>query len=228
MWDNMTNEELCVEYQQTRSNDLFEYFANRNKGLIYLDLRAALSRALGDQDNIIQFGRIAMWNAMLNFDQTKKAKFSTYFYYWVLSQLREYKCEISALNLPKNIFNYEKMYRQEHPEYFNDTLSFSMEVGDSSWSDVAVLEDCLASDESIEADMEAKATREELIGYARRLSPRTAACVIEYFGLEDGVPKTLQILGDKYGVTRERIRQILVKGLTKIKSIYKIKHKEDV
>lgn len=223
-WKTMTNEDLCLEYQQTNNNDLFEYFVTRNSGLIYSSLRVALRKALGDSDNVIQFGRIAMWNAMLNFDKNKEAKFSTYFYFWVLNQLRDYKCEASALNLPKHIFNNEREFREKHPEYFNDNLSLSMVVGQD---EDTILEDFVPSEEDLEADLEAKATREELIAYANRLDGRAANCIIDYFGLRDGIHKTLQIIGNKYGVTRERIRQIISKGLKKIRVWYTKDHKQD-
>ncbi|MEM1577947.1 MAG: sigma-70 family RNA polymerase sigma factor, partial [Candidatus Pacearchaeota archaeon] len=49
------------------------------------------------------------------------------------------------------------------------------------------------------------------------LSPRERKILIMRFGLEDGIPHTLEEVGEAFGVTRERIRQIENKALEKIR-----------
>lgn len=219
-WDGMSNEELCLEYQQNKDNNLFEYFLNRNTSLIRYFMKILIRKYPSQADFLMQIGKQAMWDAMLHYDPDKESKFSTMYYWYVLKTMREFYEEQFDIRLPAHVREKLAAFREKHKEdnYVFDTVSLSTPTLNHDSEEL--LEDIIASDENLEADLEAKATREELIAYARRLSPRSCACVIEYFGLEDGIPKTLQILGDKYGVTRERIRQVISNALKKIKRWY--------
>ncbi len=63
-------------------------------------------------------------------------------------------------------------------------------------------------------------TKSELMAIISSLDKRKAEVVIELFGLEDGVPKTLDAVGQMLGITRERVRQIRVQALKEIKIAY--------
>ena len=43
-WENMSNEELCAEYQQTHNDELFNYFIERNNRLMLYKLRYKLNK----------------------------------------------------------------------------------------------------------------------------------------------------------------------------------------
>jgi len=58
--------------------------------------------------------------------------------------------------------------------------------------------------------------RRYLDKYLDLLDPRGSVCIKKYYGLYDGVPKTLEQIGREYGVTRERVRQIISKGTRKL------------
>ena len=57
----------------------------------------------------------------------------------------------------------------------------------------------------------------ELRDAVRRLPPRTAAIVIARFGLDDKPPMTLDALASKVGVSRERIRQVLLEAMEELR-----------
>lgn len=59
--------------------------------------------------------------------------------------------------------------------------------------------------------------RELLMKYISKLSPREQAVLIYRFGFADEEPMTLEQIGDKFGVSRERIRQVEKKALTKMR-----------
>lgn len=226
-WDEMSNEELCLEYQETRNNELFNYMLNKNKRLAWFFARKIFRKHPDRADSINSCCETAIWETMLVFDKTRDSKFSTTLYWYVLKNMRDFWEEIPDIRLPVHVREKLAEFKELHKEdnFVFDTISIHTPLG-NKYDVEDTIEDTVASEENIEADMEAKADREELIAYARRLDARTCACIIDYFGLEDNIPKTLQILGDKYKVTRERIRQVLSKGLKKIKRWYKKDHPE--
>ena len=65
--------------------------------------------------------------------------------------------------------------------------------------------------------IEEKASRERLLKYISKLSPREQIVIRMRYGLDDGIIRTLDEIGQKYGVTRERIRQVETKALKKLK-----------
>ena len=227
-WDGMSNEELCLEYQQYNSDELFEYFVNRNKSLIWYFTRHLNRKYPFHEDLLEQCSRSAMWDAMLRFDGSRKNKFSTYYYWYVLKHLRDFYEETLDIRLPPHVRERLKEFKEKHKDdnYAFDTISLFSPIN-SEDNHERTLEDILASDENLEKQMESKAVREELIIYIKRLSPRTGMCILDYFGFIDGIPKTLQILGDRYHVTRERIRQVISKGLKRIREWYEKDHPVD-
>ena len=72
-------------------------------------------------------------------------------------------------------------------------------------------------EESVEKAVFAKALREGIDTVVCTLSPREEDVLKLRFGLDDGRPKTLEEIGQKYNVTRERIRQIEAKALRKMR-----------
>jgi RNA polymerase primary sigma factor len=81
-----------------------------------------------------------------------------------------------------------------------------------------LLEDTLVDEgESVEALAENALLIEQLNAILDTFSGREAMVVRERFGLVDGQQKTLEEIGDIFGVTRERIRQIEMKAMSKLR-----------
>lgn len=71
---------------------------------------------------------------------------------------------------------------------------------------------------SVEDQVMAAALRDSIDAALSQLKSKERTIIIERFGLDSGHPKTLEVVGQKYGVTRERIRQIEAKALKKLRS----------
>ena len=99
-----------------------------------------------------------------------------------------------------------------------ETVSLETSVGDSD--DDSVLGDFIEDTETIMPDQTASRTllKKHVSEILEELSPREQRILKIRFGLEDGVTHTLEEVGQEFGVTRERIRQIEAKALEKIRN----------
>ncbi|MBC7074095.1 sigma-70 family RNA polymerase sigma factor, partial [Candidatus Parcubacteria bacterium] len=97
------------------------------------------------------------------------------------------------------------------------TVSLETPVGDED--EESILADFVADEKTPPPSVEAARAllRERLKEILDQLSPRERKILSMRFGLEDGIPHTLEEVGKAFGVTRERIRQIENKALEKIR-----------
>ncbi|MFC1686989.1 sigma-70 family RNA polymerase sigma factor [Patescibacteria group bacterium] len=98
-----------------------------------------------------------------------------------------------------------------------DTVSLETSVGDSDDED-SVLGDFIEDVKTITPDRVAamQLLKDHVVAIIKELSPREQKILEMRFGLKDGVAHTLEEVGQEFGVTRERIRQIEAKALEKI------------
>lgn len=100
-----------------------------------------------------------------------------------------------------------------------ETISLETNVGDGENEDTTVLGDFIPDEENNMPTQIASHTllREQLKEALSDLTPRERKILSIRFGLEDGVTRTLEEVGHKFGVTRERIRQIEAKALERLR-----------
>lgn len=217
-WDALTNEELCIEYQKTRDNILFEYFLSRNRGLIESYMGPIIRKYPEQKDELLQRGQIAMWEVMKRFDVSKETKFSTYLYYYFKNELQHYFHEQFMTHIPINLIQHLNEVKEKIPYAAIDTESLSQTLFSSESGSDVTLEELIPSDNPNPLDIVLDKDRSErIMKILDKLSPRESKCIQMYFGLNGYEPCTLEIIGKEYNVTRERIRQIIVKALRKIK-----------
>ena len=220
-WEEQTNEELCLEYQQTNDGALFGYFLERNWKLGMEFALKYIQVFPQYQEDFEQGIRIAMWRCIKKFNPSYEVKFSTLFYYYVRHECQAVIRSRHSIRLPRYVWQKLKEFEEEHPDrlYSLMSLDYNYNMGgeaDEETTLAEVIADKGPSPEELCIQSQLEARLVDIIDLY--LKPSEAMAIKMYYGLEGHQPHTLEQIGRKYNVTRERVRQLVKKGLNKLKA----------
>ncbi|CAN6321873.1 unnamed protein product [Urochloa humidicola] len=199
-----------------------------------------------DIQDLVQDGCCGLMKTFEKFNPSKGCRFPTYAYWWIRQSIKKSIFKNSRLiRLPESVFallrkvgkaRLECIMEGEQPTNENVARRAGITIEklarlraktrkprsmqDRVWSDDGVTYQEITEDPNVEPpelSVDRLMMRQQVRNFLGILSPREKEIIEHRFGIHDGEPKTLHVIGDMYGLSKERIRQVQNKALDKLK-----------
>jgi RNA polymerase primary sigma factor len=197
--------------------------------------------------DLVEEGNLGLIKAVDKYDHSRGYKFSTYATWWIRQSVSRYLANYGrTIRIPvymtENVIKYkqatQKLYKAEGEKPTLEEVAIELDISVKEATElhrysqrIASLEAIVGGEDGAElgdlledkhaidpVDIVAKVFRDQkLMQMLEELSEREAGILRFRYGLADGDPHTLKETGDKFGLTRERIRQIEAKSLNKLR-----------
>jgi RNA polymerase sigma factor (sigma-70 family) len=225
----------------------FDALVVHNIRLVWSIAKSYFGQPTFDDEDIVGYGNVGLIRAVQKFSPDRGFKFSTYATWWIRQSINRGLADDGRLiRIPVHMYEKmqrtkavharlegrgirptlsriaaETGYTEEevgqHFEYMRGVFSYDVPMGDDK---EYTLRDFMAqrTENSGDADRyEVRARHEAVREVLKTLSEREAGVIRRRFGFHDGEEWTLEEIGQDYGVTRERIRQIESKVMSKLR-----------
>lgn len=179
--------------------------------------------------DVISEGNSGLIRAFETFDWSSNLTFNTYAVHWIKQRIKESLYNNSrTIRIPVNVIQEtlrEKKNNNDDPDYEGRLLNLTQSYDEYVNEEGDTLLDLLSDPEqkSIdEVDMGGTKLKDVLFKCLENLDEREKDIILWYYGFKGDAYTTLQEIGDEYGLTKERVRQIKEKALRNIRSESKI------
>lgn len=244
--DILTPQQEAELAQRIKEDDLdaLETLVNSNLRFVVSVAKQYQNQGLPLSD-LINEGNLGLIRAAKKFDETKGFKFISYAVWWIRQAIMQAIIEQSRIiRVPINkvgtftkinraFQSFEQQYQREPSidelaehvgmskddvnDYFNNNIPTVST--DSRFAEGSSLAETLTNSEDMTPEQSyiKKSAEAELFSLFAHLNEREVEILTNYFGLNGKEPKTLEEIGQQYGLTRERVRQIKERSMQKLK-----------
>jgi len=208
---------------------------NENYGLIVNDVKKFMTQYSIDNsnfDDIFQQAIIGFINGLKKFNPEKyDNKIYTFVGYYVKHELQKYLRMITLIPVSYKVRKYSRDKIKNNQDInaelaniiYNQNIIYLSDKANNSDDDSKTYLDVIPDNKAINIeediiDDEIKQALLDIINIPNILTEKEKECILLYYGFKDDKNYTLEEIGKLYGISRERVRQIIQRGLRKMKT----------